>query len=305
MSTALDFRKVDLKNLVVPPLEKKDHGLSVKPLYSHEGGPPAELAIQTPICKFPFGLSNNADQPTYVPGTPVRYNVSAAFKDHKTDDVMKDFFAFCSQIQEYGVHLAAHNSKAWFGEEADAKSCRMLFNKWIKMPKGDNADKYDPTFRMSVRAKRNKDGTVQEGEFWTTLYDVPTTPDTDGEVIDLSKLEKGSFGHMKIKLTSFYVIANKFGFTWDVEWIRLTQHAQARVDDYNPNMYGEAPSIPALPDAAIYQSIQPLGATPVVQETPAVTTSDEPNDVGKREAEADEESTTAKPGATKRIKRSS
>jgi len=287
-SAPLDFRTIDLKNLVVPPLLKKDHGLSTKPLYSTpESSTPGELAVQTPICRFPFGLSNNSEQPSYVQGTPVRYNVSASFKDYQTNPLMKEFYNFCSQIQEYGVHLAAHNSEAWFGDEADAKACRMLFNKWIKVSKGENADKYDPTFRLSVRAKKNKDGTEKEGEFWTTCYDI------DGKEMDLRNLEKGSEGHMKIKLSSFYVIAGKFGFTWDVEWIRLTKRAQPRADDYNANMYGEAPSIPDMPTGEACPSILPLGDAP-----PSVTTAEESNDAGKREV-VEAPST----GGGKRIKR--
>jgi hypothetical protein len=236
----MDFRAVDLQNLVVPPLQKKDHGLSCKPLYRAPGSnAPCELVIQTPICRFPFGLSNNTEQQSYVQGTPIRYTVSASFDNYKENAIQKDFYNFATQMQEYAIHLAAHNSKTWFGEECDAKSARMLFNKWIKVPKGDNADKYDPTFRLSTRAKKDKNG-AETGDFWTSLFDV------DGSEINLRSLQNGAKGHMKIKLSSFYVIAGKFGWTWDVEWIRLTSRAQARADDYNANMYGESPAVPSV-----------------------------------------------------------
>jgi hypothetical protein len=261
MSSApvLDFRTVDLQNLTVPPLQKKDHGLSCKPLYrAPDSNTPAELSIQTPICRFPFGLSDNTSQASYSAGNPIRYNVSASFDNYKENPIQKDFFNFATQIQEYAVHLAAHNSKEWFGEECDATAAKFLFNKWIKMPKGDNAEKYDPTFRLSTRAKKDKEG-KETGEFWTSCYDVDGTP------INLSKLENGAKGHMKIKLTSFYVIAGKFGWTWDVEWIRLTSRAQPKADDYNANMYGEAPALPSMsyqdgglpPSATIYEDSAP------------------------------------------------
>jgi len=237
----LDFRTVNLEDLTVPPLQKKDHGLSCKPLYTAPGSNnPTELCIQTPICKFPFALSDNTSQSNYTPGTPVRYTVSANFDDYRNNPIQGDFYKFATQFQEYACHLAAHNSKEWFGKEFNVDAARLLFNEWIKVPEGEKAEKYDPTFRMSTRAKKDKEG-KETGDFWTTCYDV------DGNEINLRQLKKGDRGHMKIKLTSFYVIAKKFGWTWDVEWIRLTSRAQPRIaQDYNANMYGEAPALPPM-----------------------------------------------------------
>lgn len=97
----------------------------------------------------------------------------------------------------------------------------------------EKAAKYDPTFKVAVRAKK-------EGGFWAKCLDTDRTP------MDITKLENGCKGSMKIKLTSLYVINGKFGCTWDLEWIQVTEHNSEKQMDYNENLYGQLPT-PAVP----------------------------------------------------------
>lgn len=232
MSTgpALDFRKVDLKNLVVPPLQKKDKGnLSCTPLYNNPvTGESTVLSIQTPICRIPFGLSQQEQDDGNV-----RYSISGSFgSEYKQENtVMNQFYQFVSNVQDYGIHLAAHNSEEWLGEKQEPVVCKALMNKMIKVNKDkEKAEKYGPTFKAAVRSKKDT-----PGDFWATCKNV------DGSPMSLAKLENGSKGSMKIKLTSFYVINGKFGFTWDVEWVKLTERPTSQRYDYDPGMYGECP----------------------------------------------------------------
>jgi len=151
---ALDFRKVDLAHLVVPPLQKKDKGnLSCTPLYNNpETGESTVLSIQTPVVRLPFGLSQD-DQDD----GSVRYSISGSFgSDFKQENTLgNEFYKFMSNVQDYGIHLAAHNSEEWLGEKQEPNVCKALMNKMIKVNKDkEKAEKYGPTFKAAVRAKK-------------------------------------------------------------------------------------------------------------------------------------------------------
>lgn len=230
----MDFRKVDLKKLIVPPLVKKDKGnLSCIPLYDNGDGTNSVLCIQTPVCRFPFGYSQDVSDDGRT-----RCSINGEFTDYRNNPLMKDFYNFCNQLQEYTIALAAHNSKTWFGEKQEAAVCKALMNKWIKVSKDEEkAAKYDPTFKAAIRLR--KDGTS-----WCS------SKGPDGEPIELSSISPGSRGIMKLKFSSIYVINGKFGFTFDAQWVRVTEFSSngPRADDFVPDMYGEAvaPAIPAM-----------------------------------------------------------
>ena len=128
----MNFLEVDLNNLIIPKMEKKDKGnLSCTPLYSTGSGSNATLSIQTPVVRFPFGFSSSQSDD----GSYMRHYINGSFDDYRTDPLMKDFFTFCSQVQDYVIHLAAHNSATWFGEQHEVGVCKALMNKWIKVNK--------------------------------------------------------------------------------------------------------------------------------------------------------------------------
>jgi hypothetical protein len=210
---------------------------------------------------------------TYQAGQPVRWGIDASFDGYltgfKNEPLMKEFYDLMRNIEEFGVQLAACNSVEWLGEEADAKAVRFMFNKMIKTGKGDKAKQYAPSIHFQVRPKKDEDGKEKDGEFWTDCKD------EDGVAMPLSELPKNATVVMKIKLSSFYFIANKFGFTWDVKWVRVEGRAGERVDDYVPNLYGL--SMPALP--------APTEQTPV-------------EGANKREHSADSEEAAAESNAT-------
>lgn len=232
--TATDFRKVDLNNLIVPPLVKKDKGnLSTIPLYNNGDGTNTMLCVQTPPCRFPFGLSKQTNDSGVV-----SWSLNGSFDRYREDPLMKDFYSFFTNLQDYTIALAAHNSKAWFGEKQEAIVCRALMNKAIKTSKDDEkAAKYDPTFKVTVRTKK-------DGEFWASCKGV------NGETLNLTDITPGCKGVMKIKLSSIYVINGKFGFTFDLEWVRITELSSlGRTDDFNPDMYNTAPAAALSGDA--------------------------------------------------------
>lgn len=293
-SPAVDFRTVDISKIVIGNLEKKDKGnLSCTPQYKNEiTGQTGLLCIQTPVCRLPFGLSSQARDD----GT-LSYSVSGSFDQYRTNPLMADFYKFCSNLQDYIIHTAAHNSVAWFGEETEVALCARLMNKWIKVSKDkEMAAKYDPTFKGTVRSKKDKEG--NETGFWANCFG------TDGLPMDINKIEPGCTGSMKIKLTSVYVINGKFGFTWDVEWVRVKEGAAGRKDDYVENLYGEAPT-PALPAITPQESNVDLYA-----HSSAASTTITSNGGDKRER-AEEDTTTAAttspaaaaPAPTKRAKK--
>ena len=101
------------------------------------------------------------------------------------------------------------------------------------MPKPDKP--YDPTIRFTVRGK--------DGTFYANAYD------TDGETeIPLNSIEPKSKGRCLIRLSSIYVINGKFGWTWDLETVWLTERPSAKGVGMNANLYGELPpsSTPAF-----------------------------------------------------------
>ena len=260
----MDFRAVDIRNIVIPPLKQKEKGgKSSVPLYKNpQTGATSVLCIQTPVCRLPFGLSEQVQDD----GT-IRYSISGSFDEYRTNALMRDFHKFCSDLEDYMIHTAAHNSVDWFGEETDAKTCRRLTNLWVKISKDkQKAEKYDPTFKAMVRQAFQKQGGGAKDANNTSGNDGNNAAggggaaeskgpalrtelhDTDGKVIDIHTLEPGSRGSMKIKLTSVYLIAGRFGFTWEAEWVKLAERASQTTYDYVENMYGQTPTfvIPAM-----------------------------------------------------------
>lgn len=300
-----DFRTVDLKYLKMPKMEKKSVGLICQPMYQGPDDPaPVQLCIQTPQVRMPYGLSDNTSMDTYQPGQPVKYNVDGSFDNYRTDPLMKQFHEKFLELENYAISVAALNSEAWFGQECDEKGVRMLFNRLVKVSKDkEKAAKYDPCFSGKVRAKKDKEKQDIPGEFWTTLRGI------DGNEIPLSSLENRSKGSMKLKLSQFYVINGKFGWTWDIEWIRVTELPSDRVDDWQPNMYGEQPALPPpaeddnvgdMYSNAGVMSVGMAGIQPVEKSPEKRRRPDEPDDDINDDAADDKPATTKK-----RIKKSS
>ncbi len=283
----LNFREVDLKRLIVPSMAKGDNALQTNPLYDYSGngsdtGP---LFVQTPIVGFPWGLSDGLKDEERSGGKDPHYSLAASFLNYKTDALMKDFYTFCTQMQDYNIALAAHNSEAWFGEKQEMIVCKALMNKWIHFSKNkEAAEKYDPTCKITVRQKKDK-------TFWADAIDM------SGERFNLLDLQRKSRGVMKIKLSSFYVINGKFGMTWDLEWVRITEvGSYAERYDFNPNMYGQQLPAPSLPAAAP----QEYNATAMAMNAAAALT-DENTDMysskRERESESEEEAAAVPPQA--------
>lgn len=293
MSTAAapgrNFRDVKFENIIVPALQKKDSRLTSTPVYRDpQTGQTGPLAIQTPPVRLPFGFSKSEPQESGKVG----YSVNGAFDDMSNGGLPEEWYKWCCDFENYALALAAHNSEQWFGEKTDAKTCRMLMNKWVKKSKDpEKAKKYAPTFKGTVREKFEKDANgnqvvTEKKQFWSRCRD------ETGNEIDITSLSPNDKVSMKLKLSSFYLINGKFGFTWDVEWVAVIERSAGQVFDYNPNMYGElpAPSIPSAgtttPDASL--------TSPVNTDTTQVPPADEKNAEGKRVPEpSSEEPTTS------------
>lgn len=249
----LDFRTVDLQNLIIPPMTSKKGNLSTNPVYDQKNGKkPEPLAFQTPDVRIPFGLSDGKfakDGQVVDENAPPRYSVAGAFDKYQEPGIMKEFFDFASTIEDFLVHLAAANSKTWFGTKYTPEVCRALLNKWVHFNKDEEkAAKYAPTFKGTVRQKKD-----QPGVFWTTCRGI------DGEVMALGQLPIACTASMKLELSSIYVINGKFGATFEVKWIRVTGLSSAAAFDYTPNLYGTAP-IPALPATTLQDAMDEAAA---------------------------------------------
>lgn len=244
----LDFRTVNLKNLIIPPPTSKKGNLSTNPVYDLKNGKkPEPLSFQTPDVRIPFGLSDGKyakDGAAVDENAPPRYSIAGAFDKYQEDGIMKEFYEFALTIEDFLIHLAAANSKQWFGTKYDPAVCRALMNRWVHVNKDEEkAAKYAPTFKGTVRQKKD-----QPGVFWTTCRGI------DGEVMRLDELPMACTASMKLELSSIYVINGKFGATFEVKWIRVTALSTAAVFDYRPNLYGTAP-IPALPPSTLQDAM--------------------------------------------------
>ncbi len=228
MAATLDFRTVDIQKLVTKDMVSKENGnLSTTPLYDYGNGNLKQLCIQTPPVRLPFGLSDGiiAKNGATTEGAKPRYSVSGAFDKYREGGVMGEFFEFASRMETYAIHLAAQSSNDWLKKEYTTQDCDALMNRWIRVSNDEKkAAKYDPTFKATVREKKG-----QACAFWTECFDV------DGSPMPLSAIVPGSKAIMKLKLTSFYVIAGKFGFTWEASWIRIVEVPTGAVNDYAPN----------------------------------------------------------------------
>jgi hypothetical protein len=267
----LNFRDVDLKRLIVPSMTKGDKAVQTNPLYDYSGNgtDTAPLFVQTPVVGFPWGLSDGLKDDERAAGKEPHYSLAASFLNYKNDALMKDFYTFCTQMQDYAIALAAHNSESWFGEKQEMPVCKALMNKWIHISKDkEAAEKYDPTIKITCRQKKDK-------AFWADALDM------NGARFNLLDLQKKSRGVLKMKLSSYYVINGKFGMTWDLEWIRITE-LSSNVDrfDFNPNMYGQPLPAPALPLGAS----QEIGMSSSISTVPSAALTDENTNLyGKRE----------------------
>jgi hypothetical protein len=248
-----NFKEVDFNNIVIPPLQKKDQRKTCTPFYKDpKTNQTSPLCIQTPPVRLPFGFSKNdpSEMKSNGGGGKVQYSINPSFED-QPQGIAAEWYDWCQKFELFGIATASHNSESWFdgNEKLDAKMCKMLFNKWVKRSKDpEKAKKYPPTFKGTVREKLEKDaqGNIIPSEkkaFWTKCFE----PDGKTEC-DITSLRPNDVVSMKLKLTTFYVINGKFGFTWDVEWVVIVERASGGTLDYNPNMYGQLPA-PAVPPA--------------------------------------------------------
>lgn len=278
-TTIFNFNDIDFSRIIIPALTKKDQRLTSTPLYSDPVSKSnVPLCIQTPIVRAPFGFSKSVSKES----GRITYSISGAFDDLSDNTACGKFYKFARKFEEFAIHTAAKNSKSWFNEDYDVAVCRAMLNKWVKKSKSTEKE-YPPTFKGTVREKVERDANKQpivteKKQFWTTAKD------RYGNPIDIDTIQAGDKVVMKLKLTSFYVIANKPGFTWDVEWVMLMEKNAGSVFDYDPTMYDELPA-PAIPVE------EPVPANP---ESSGSAESDAPGDAtvveGKRAAsEAPEE----------------
>lgn len=284
----MDFRQVDLKNLIVPPLTRKDQRTTCSPLYKDPvTGQTAPLEIQTPVMRIPFGFSSSISKDS----GKISYSISGAFDDRSQDTVAGQFYHFCVNFENYSIALAHHNSEEWFGEKHDLGTCRALMNKWVKKSKDpEKAKKYSPTFKTTVREKVPRDPITKQPiqsdvkEFWSRAFELIGQPSETNKPkpLDITKIGADDKGSLKMKLTSYYVINGKPGFTWDLVGITVTERKSSDEGGFNPNMYGDLP-VPAIP-----------ASTDADNGTPAVNYEDDKNAEGKRVA-TDSAPTTDEP----------
>lgn len=219
--TGLDFRNIDFTKLEVRDINKTERGgISGKIVYNNQ-----EIEIQVPICRMPYGfsaMSGDSGRQTY--------SVSGSFD--KTSPILTQWLKFNEGLEEWLIDYAHKNFKTLFPKKKSlsAVEARVLLNPIVKIP-GDEekAAKYDPTFKTVVRAKADGTG------YWTNCYDVDKMP------MSIADIHKGCKGRMVIRLSSIYVINGKFGITWDLDSLFVTQHSSHAVIQEDPNMYGEAP----------------------------------------------------------------
>lgn len=242
-----DFRLVDLKKLVIPPMTKRNGNLSTNPAYDAGNGKLVPMTFQTPPVKLPFGLSNGKfakDGAAVADDAPQRYSIAGTFEKYREGGIMGEFFKFATNIEDYLVHLASHNSKQWFGTQYTPEVCRALLNKFVHFSKDEEkAAKYDPTFKGTVRQKKDR-----ENEFWTRCIGL------DGQPMDLTTIPPGCTASMKFEMSSIYVINGKFGVTFEIKWVAITALSTVAVFDYKPDLYSSTP-LPALPATTLQDAM--------------------------------------------------
>lgn len=221
-----NFRNVKFDLITIPPFEKTDHGgKSTKPTYNNTG---KELILQLPIMRIPYPFkgfkSKDSDR--------VSYGVNGSFD--KSSPILNEFFGWCESFDEFLIEYVHKNCKAIMGKEMPIDGVRALYNSLIRYPEDEEkAAKYGATFKTMVRPKKDAKG------FWTKCYDV------NGQEMNIEDLPGGCMARMVVRFSSIYVIANKFGATWDLDRIDITQNSFRPNVQVDVNMYGEEPTRPA------------------------------------------------------------
>lgn len=233
MSKPIAFTQFKFDNLIIPPLESKKGGLLSHPTYKYPNGNIGDLKMQLQVSRTAYGFSSFQDETN-----PNKFDESISI------DIPKGsaFEKYCEQLETSIQNHSIKNVATVFpGKKYDDNIVRAMSNGVIKIPRDAEKAKNNPhTFKAKITEKYEtpaKDGkpavSHNPKQYWAVCVD------PDNKVIPITSVGRNSQVRLVVKLSNYYVINGKYGFSWDLvkcEVISFGDNASVETD---PNLYPE------------------------------------------------------------------
>jgi hypothetical protein len=194
--------------------EPKMLGTGGRSIYVNYGT--GRLLMQTPDMQAPFGVSKWPGEN----GAPDKYNMDLSFDGLDVNAPMRTFFDVLQSIDDRVVDQAMVNSQLWFKKKfATVDVVQELFTHSVRHSKdpktGEVNTRYPPRVKLTLPLK--------EGKFQFQVYNAARN---EVDFMDILDRCKGARVQAIIQLTSIWIVGTKFGLSWKVYQLRVSERAQ-------------------------------------------------------------------------------
>jgi hypothetical protein len=163
------------------------------------GNGTAEILIQTPKMRAPFGISTDKTN-------PFKKSLDVSFQGSETNPSIKAFREMVEKVDAMTVNYAVSNSKSFFKKELSTDIIKEYYSSCIKLSK---KEQYSDTFKMRLLfLKPNPDKNLPNGKYITSFWDPKGAEQNDNYV------DKGDSVKCLLKPQMLWVANKGFGVQW-------------------------------------------------------------------------------------------
>lgn len=233
MSNPIAFTQFKFENLIIPPLESKNGGLFSHPTYKYPSGVVADLCIQLQVARTAYGFSSFPDK-----RDPTKTTESMSIDIQRGSPFEK----FCEKLEiDIQNHSIKNVATVFPGKKYEDAIVRAMSNGVIKVPQDQEKAKNNlHTFKAKITEKLEvppKDGkagiSYNPKQFWTACTDLAKN------VIPINSVGRNSQVRLVVKLSNYYVINGKYGFSWDLSKCEVISFGDNANIETDPNLYPE------------------------------------------------------------------
>jgi hypothetical protein len=197
------------------------------------------VMMETPSLSVPYGVNiydkNGPDK--------LKYSVDLSLRGADEDEQVRNLQNFLEAFDERMIDAGVENAAKWFKMSNPSREViKAFYTPLIKMPGLDaqgNPKPYPPTFKLSLRKKKDSDA------FETDFYDgtsKPLTQFSKDTPVDQIISKRGQVAAI-IQCTGIWFAGGKFGTTWKAVQMRVDSKPE---QISGPAFKSDAPDIRAF-----------------------------------------------------------
>ena len=170
----------------------------------------ANILLQTPVMKAPFGLSE------YMPenGGESKYSIDVSFNGYTDDSKIRTFLDVLKAVDEHMVNMGVEHSVEWFGKKMSREVVAELYRPLVKESK--QPEKYAPVCKCKIR-------NVQKVDAFTK----------DREPYSVSDLLPGSTIRSILEFAPIWFVNKQFGLTLNLLQLEFVEAPVGKLDGFS------------------------------------------------------------------------